>query len=138
MAFIPINYEDGQLIKLPMNDGGSNADYTVGQALVISSGLYQTATAGQGTDVEAVCMEAGNISTDGEELLSISTRGMRFIADTAADTVATQVGTYVDLSSATALDTTASDDDIFYLETIQYPLSGKQVRGWFQHGTVLA
>ena len=138
MAFLPINYEDGQLIKLPMDDGGSNVDYTVGQALKVTSGLYVTATAGQGTDVEAVCMEAGNISTDGEELLCISTRGMRFIADTAADTIATQVGTYVDLSSATTLDSTASDDDIFYVESIHYPLTGKQVQGFFQHGTVLA
>ena len=121
-----------------MNDGGSNADYTVGQALVISSGLYQTATAGQQTDVEAVCMEAGNVSTDGEELLCISTRGMRFIADTAADTIASQVGTYVDLASATTLDTTASSDDLFYVESIHYPLSGKQVQGFFQHGPILA
>lgn len=138
MAFKPINYEDGQIIELPMSAGGSTADYTVGQALKVTSGYYITATAGQGTDVEAICMEAGTIGTDGNTLKCISTRGVRFIADTNATTIATEVGTYVDLASATTLDTTASDDDIFYVESIQYPLTGKQVRGWFQHGTVLA
>lgn len=138
MAFIPINYEDGQLVELPMSAGGDTADYTVGQALKATSGYYITATAGQGTDVEVVCMEAGTISTDGQTLKCISTRGVRFIADTAADTIATEVGTYVDLSSATALDTTASDDDIFFVESIHYPLSDRKAQGFFQHGTPLA
>jgi len=136
--FLPINFEDGKLIKLPMYNGGSSATYTVGQALTTTSGYYATATAGMGTDVEAVCMEAGTVTTNGTELLCVLTRGVRFIADTNAATIATQVGTYVDLASATTLDTTASDDDIFYVESIHYPLSGKQVQGFFQHGTPLA
>lgn len=138
MAFLPINFESGKLIKLPMYDNGSSVSYTVGQALAISGGYYTTAAAGQGTDVEAVCMEAGTIGTSGAELLCLPTRGVRFIADTAADTVATQVGTYVDLDSATALDSTASSDDLFYLESIHYPLSDKKAQGFFQHGTPLA
>ncbi len=138
MAFLPINDEDGQLIELPMSNGGSSASYTVGQALKVTSGYYITATAGQQTDVEAVCMEAGTITTSGTTLKCISTRGVRFIADTAADTIATEVGTYVDLSTALLLDSTASDDDIFFLESIHYPLSGKQAQGFFQHGTPLA
>jgi len=138
MAFLPINFEDGQLVELPMSNGGSSASYTVGQALKATSGYYITATAGQGTDVEAVCMEAGTITTNGTTLKCISTRGVRFIADTAADTIATQVGTYVDLASATTLDTTASDDDLFYVESLHYPLSGNQAQGFFHHGTPLA
>jgi hypothetical protein len=134
MAFKPLNYEDGQLIGLPM----TAATYTKGQALKATSGYYVTATAGQGTDVEAVCMENIVIGTNGDLAECISTRGVRFMADTAADTIATEVGTYVDLATATTLDTTASSDDLFYVESIQYPLIGKQVRGWFQHGTPLA
>ncbi len=134
MSFQPLNYETGQIIKLPM----TAATYTKGQALKVTSGLYVTATAGQGTDVEAVCMEAIVIGTNGNLAECISTRGVRFLADTDATTIATQVGTYVDLGSATTLDSTASADDLFYLESIQYPLTGKQVLGWFQHGTPLA
>lgn len=137
MAFLPINFEDGQLIKLPMSDGGSTANYTVGQALKVTSGLYITATAGQGTDVEAICMEAGTISNDGELLSCISTRGVRFIADGDADPIASEAGTYVDLASATELDTSASSDDLFYLEKVRYPLSARKVEGFFQHGTPL-
>ena len=138
MAFLPINFESGKLVQLPMYNGGSSIAYTVGQALTITSGYYATATAGQGTDVEAICMEAGTISTSGTLLKCISTRGVRFIADTAADTIATQVGTCVDLSSATALDTTASADDLFFVEKIVGSLADRTVQGFFQHGTVLA
>jgi len=138
MAFIPINFEEGKLVKLPMYNGGSTASYTVGQALTTTGGYYATATAGMGTDVEAVCMEAGTVTTDGTLLSCIVTRGVRFVADTAANPALTQQGTYVDLSTATALDTTASSDDLFYVEKVLYPLSDKKVQGFFQHGTPLA
>ena len=138
MAFIPVNFEEGKLVQLPMYNGGSSATYTVGQALTTTSGYYATATAGQNADVEAICMEAGTITTSGTLLKCISTRGVRFLADTAADPIATQVCTYVDLSTANLLDTTASTDDLFYLEKIVGALANRKVQGFFQHGTPLA
>lgn len=138
MAFIPVNFEDGQLVALPMSNGGSSASYTIGQPLAISSGYYGTASSGQNTDVEAVCMEAGTVTTDGTLLKCISTRGVRFIADTAANPAATCQGTYVDLTTNLVLDTTASTDDLFYVEKIVGPLANKKVQGFFQHGTPLA
>jgi hypothetical protein len=139
MAFIPVNFEEGQLVTLPMYNGGSSASYSVGQALAIdASGFYTTAAAGQNTDVEAVCMEAGTVTTNGTLLKCVSTRGVRFLADTAANPAATQQGTYVDLSTAFVLDTTASTDDLFYVEKIVGPLANKKVQGFFQHGTPLA
>jgi hypothetical protein len=138
MAFLPLNFEDGQLVALPMYNGGSSASYTVGQALAIDTSGYTTATAGQNTDVEAICMEAGTVTTSGTLLKCVSTRGVRFLADTAANPIQTQVGTYVDLSTANLLDTTASADDLFYVEKIVGPLANKQVQGFFCHGTTLA
>ena len=132
--FLPINQEDGHLINLPM----TAATYTKGQALKVTSGLYVTATAGQGTDVEAICMENIVVGTNGNLASCITTRGVRFEADTAVNPIATQAGTYVDLASATTLDTTVSSDDLFYLEKVVYPLADKKVQGWFQHGTPLA
>lgn len=137
MAFLPINFDEGKLVKLPMYNGGSSATYTKGQALAISGGYYTTATAGQGTDVEAVCMEAGVITTDGTLLTCIPTRGIRFIADTDGTPTQTQVGTYADLASATTVDEDASADDLFYIEKIVGPLANKKVQGFFQHGTPL-
>lgn len=139
MAVLPTHFEDGQLITLPMYNGGSSASYTVGQMLAIdSSGYYTTATAGQGTDVEAICMEAGTVTTNGTLLKCISTRGIRFIADCDANPALTEAGTYCDLASATALDTDASSDDLFYIEKVVGQLADRKVQGFFQHGTPLA
>lgn len=138
MAFLPINFEDGQLVALPMSNGGSSASYTVGQALAITSGYYTAASAGQGTDVEAVCMEAGTVTTDGTLLKCISTRGVRFLADTDGTPTVAQQGTYADLASATTVDEDASSDDLFFIEKVVGPLANKKVQGFFQHGTPLA
>jgi len=134
MAFLPLNYDDGKIVWLPM----TAATYTLGQALACTGGSYITAAAGQGTDVEAVSMENKVVASTGDLMKCIVTRGVRFVADTDAATIATQVGTYVDLGSATTLDTTLSADDIFFVEKIYGQLSDKKVQGFFQHGTVLA
>jgi hypothetical protein len=138
MAFLPINFEDGQLVALPMSNGGSTASYTVGEALQISSGYYTAATVGQGTDVEAVCMEAGTVTTSGTLLKCISTRGVRFLADTTGEpTIASYQGTYCDLTDANKLNEDASDDNLFFIEKVVGPVANKKVQGFFQHGTEL-
>jgi hypothetical protein len=141
MAFLPLNYEDGQLIWLPMSNGGSSATYSVGQALMISSGYYASHTAASGETVEAVCMEAGTVTTDGTLLKCISTRGVKFLADTnGVPTVASYQGTYCDLSGDTGLvlDETTSTEDLFFIEKVHGPVANKKVIGYFQHGTPLA
>lgn len=137
MAFLPVNFEEGHLVKLPMGNGGSSASYTVGQALKISSGYYVAATVGQGTDVEAVCMEAGTVTTSGTLLNCMPTRGVKFIADCNTVPVQTDVGTYADLTDATTLDESTSADDLFYIEDLygaQITTTHQKVVGYFQHG----
>jgi hypothetical protein len=134
--FLPINFEDGKLVRLPM---GATDTYTVGEALKISGGYYVAATAAQATDVEAICMEAGTVSASGTLLNCIPTRGVRFIADTDSTPAYSQQGTYVDLAGAnTVNEDSAATDYCFYIEKVVGPLADKKVQGFFQHGTVLA
>lgn len=139
MAVLPINFEEGKLIDLPMSAGGSTADYEVGDMLKISSGYYAVATVGQGTDVEAVCMEKVTISTDGVTAICIPTRGIRFEGDTTDEpSLTASPGTYCDLTDVSTLDEDASNDDLFYIEYVKGPVADKKVVGFFQHGTILA
>jgi len=136
---LPINFDEGKYIQLPMSAGGSTGTYTVGEMLKISSGYYTAATVGQNTDIEAVCMENKTISADGQLCLCIPTRGVRFLADTNGEpTIASYQGTYCDIYDANTLDEDASDDDIFYIEKVVGPVANKKVQGFFQHGTPLA
>lgn len=133
MAFLPVNYEEGHLVDLPMGNGGSSASYTVGQALKISSGYYIAATVGQNTDVEAVCMQAGTVTTSGTLLRCITTRGVKFVADCNTTPVQDDVGTYADLTDSNTLDESTSTDDLFYIEKL-YDAANKKVLGYFAHG----
>lgn len=135
MAFLPINFEEGKIVKLPM----TAATYTLGQALKCTSGSYITATASQGTDVEAVSMENKVVASTGDLMACIVTRGVRFLADTNGTPTLAQQGTSVDLASATTIDETAAAGDyLFYIEKVVGPLADKKVQGFFQHGTILA
>lgn len=138
MAFIPQNFEEGQLVDLPM----TAATYTKGQALACTSGYYVTAAAGQGTAVEAVCMEGIVIATTGDTARCIATRGIKFRADCDAAPAQTDVGTVCDLAAATTVDPDASDDDLFFIESIDtsYADGGlgpvgtsTRVLGYFMH-----
>lgn len=133
MAFLPVNFEEGHLVKLPMGNGGSSASYTVGQALKISSGYYIAATVGQNTDIEAICMEAGTVTTSGTLLNCMPTRGVKFLALCNTTPVQTDVGTYADLTDANTLDESTSTDDLFYIEDIK-DANKKTVVGYFSHG----
>jgi len=70
MAFTPYKYLKGQppLLELPASNGGSSAAYTVGQALVFSSGKLTTVAenVGQDTDegIHFICMEDVTVTTD--------------------------------------------------------------------------
>ena len=129
MAFIPINFEEGRLVDLPM----TAATYTKGQALLCTSGYYITSAAGSNLAVDYVCMEGIVIATTGNTAKCISTRGVKFLADCDAAPAQTDVGTVCDIATATTLNPDASTDDIFYIESVILPLTAKQVVGYFMH-----
>lgn len=134
MAILPLNFEEGRVVALPMGNGGSSQAYAVGDMLKVTSGYYLPATVGQNTDVEAVCVEAGTVTTDGTLLKCYPTRGIKFVADTDANPARTDVGTYCDVATASTLDPDASTDDLFYIEDVYGQLADKKVVGYFALG----
>lgn len=130
MAFIPLNFEDGHLVDLPM----TAATYTKGQALTCTSGYYVTAAADQNGEVFAVCMENITIASTGDTAKCVSTRGVRFLADCEDAPAQTDVGTFCDLAAATTLDPDSSTDDLFFIEKIYGKVgTATQVIGYFMH-----
>jgi len=136
--FIPINYEDGAVVSLPV----VAATYTKGQALSVTGGNYTTAAADQNGEVFAVSLEGKVVATTGLPLLCVITRGVRFLADCEAAPAQTDVGTFCDLAAATTLDTDSSTDDTFFIEKIDtsYENGGlgpvgtsTRVFGYFNH-----
>ena len=114
MAFIPVNFEEGDFVLHPM----VAATYTKGQALTTSSGNYTAAAADQNGAVEAVCMEGVVIATNGDKALCITTRGVKFLADCEDAPAQTDVSLSCDLASATELDPDSVTDNLFFIESI--------------------
>ena len=129
MAAIPINFDDGHLVLLPM----TAATYTKGQMLICTSGYYVGTTAGDNNEVMAVCMEGIVIGTTGDTARCITTRGPKFVVDTDADPAQTDVGTECDVASGTTLNPDASTDDLFYIEGVILPLTKRKIIGYFKH-----
>jgi len=130
VAFIPLNFDEGKLVDLPM----TAATYTKGQALQVTSGYYITAAADMNGAVEAVCMEGIVIATTGNTAKCVSTRNTRFLADCEDAPAQTDVGTFCDLASATTLDPDSSTDDLFFIEKIVGKVAtSTQVTGYFMH-----
>lgn len=130
MALIPINFDEGKLVDLPM----TAATYTKGQMLVCTSGYYVTAADAGTVEVTAVCMEGIVIATTGDTARCITTRGVKFLADTDNAPAQTDVGTHCALASGTKLDPDdASTETLFFIESVIMPLANKQVIGYFNH-----
>lgn len=117
------------MVDLPM----TAATYTKGQMLTCTSGYYVTASASQGGEVYAVCMEGIVIATTGDTAKCCVTRGPRFLADTDAAPAQTDVGTECDIASATTMNPDANGDNLFYIEKVVLPLTDKKVIGYFKH-----
>lgn len=138
MAFTPINFEEGDLILLPM----VAATYTKGQALSVTSGNYTAASGDQNGEVFAVCMEGVVIGSSGDKALCIATRYGKFLADCEDAPAQTDVGTFCDLAAATTLDPDSSTDDTFFIESIDTSFANgglgavgtsTRVFGYFNH-----
>lgn len=131
MALRPIQYEDGQMVKLPCatsqtivkGDMLSNADAT---------GYYTTVSAGDGIVPRHVAMETVTTAANGEMVLAIRVAGVVFEADTDDVVSLVDVGTLCDIASKSTLDPDASSDDIFFIESMVGTAEvSKKVIGWF-------
>ena len=132
MAFLPIQYDDGQLVKMQVGA----TTFTKGDGCVFSSGYLTKAAGAQGGPVEYVIMETvASAATQGDLKLCIRAEGVRFLCDTDGTPAQSQVGTYADLASASTIDEDASADDLFLIEQI-VSAGDKKVAGYFKHYTI--
>lgn len=136
MAFLPLNYDEGNLVSLLV---GAET-FTKGDACVYDgSGHMVKATAGGNVPLFYVIMEDVTVApTAGavEKLFARTISTPIFVADTTSTPTQAQCGTYVDtVTNAATLDTAASVDDLFFVEKI-ISAADKKVQGWFKGFTV--
>lgn len=134
MAFRPyMGSFEGQMLEIPMYNGGSSATYTLGDAITInSSGYGAAATSSTATDVIAIAAETKTVTTDGTLLnCYIVNPGQLWEADTDANWAQTDVGTFADLATVSTVNPDASTHDIFYIVKGLGAVSDKKVIGWF-------
>jgi len=126
--FKPKQYDDGQLVTLLCASGVTITKY---DALDFSSGYVQRATDAT-TQVKFVAMEDVTAATEGDEILCLSTKGVRFVADCTTATTQATMGTCVDLTDHLTIDEdAASTDYVFEMESIQGAVADKKIVGYF-------
>ena len=134
MAFRPIQFDSGKLIKMPVTDA---TEVTKGDAMWYDSttGYLKLGTTGT-TNVTHVAQETVTTTSAGQKVLCIDVNGVKFEADTTdAPVVADDVGTLADLTNEYALALGTSTHDVFYVERVKMPLTDKKVVGYFRQQT---
>ena len=128
MAFQPIKYDSGKIVKLKQAQSTTVARF---DALDFSSGYAQRATAGT-THVQYIALES-NVNGAGEytEIMALPTCCAYFECDTAGNTSQGIVGTYIDLTDHDTLNQAASTTNVFAVSEIVGAVANKKVRGYF-------
>ncbi len=131
MALIPINYEEGNVVELPV----AATTFTKGDACVFDgNGQMVKATAAAGVPIFYVIMETvAATATAGDLHRFYRTINVPiFEVDTDGTPTQAQMGTYMDtVTNAGTIDENASVDDLFFAEKI-ISASNKKVQGWFK------
>lgn len=129
MAFLPLQFEDGKITRVKLV---SSATVAKGDSLVDDgNGYYQRATS-SATVVPYIALEAKTAgAAENPFIMVLETRGVRFVADTNATPVQTDVGTTADLTDHDTLNESSSTNDVFFIEEIKGAASDKKVYGYF-------
>ncbi len=124
MAFRPLNWEEGRVVQL----AAANAvTFVKGNAARDNgSGFMDNSAANEEGDVQYIVSQAVLTASEGElvEFYRVDP-SVRISADCDAAPAQTDVGTMCDLGAAGNLNPNQSDDDLFYIESID--LSGGAV-----------
>lgn len=129
--FTPLNYDSGKLVKVPL---ATTQTVTKGMALIAENGYLTDNATTTTEDVLYVAMEDKVSTANGDLVLAIPVRGVRFLAD--CDDVVSVVDrfTYCDLATASTLNPDASTEDVFFIEEIVGEAeTSKQVIGYFEN-----
>lgn len=131
MAFLPINYEEGNIVELQV----AATTFTKGDGCVFDgNGQMVKATATAGVPIFYVIMEdVTTTATAGDLHRFYRTINVPiFVVDTSGTPTQAQMGTYADtVTNAGTIDEDASVDDLFFMEKI-ISASDKKVQGWFK------
>ena len=135
MAFRPLKYEEGKLVSMPC---ATTQTIVKGDALADNgSGYLAVATSATAVDIHYVAMQSVTTAATGQLVLCIETENVLFEADCYNDVawLTAEVGTYCDLGSVSALDTSGSTYDLFYiLKGVGVTGVGTKVLGYFTRG----
>lgn len=135
MAFLPINYDEGNIVELQV---GAET-FTKGDGCVFDgSGQMVKATAAAGVPIFYVIAEDVPVTASAGDLKrfyrTFSTPV--FVVDTSGTPTQAQMGTFMDtVTDAGTIDEDASADDLFFAEKI-ISAADKKVQGWFKAYTV--
>lgn len=138
MAFRVLNFEEGRIVHLA---AAASITFVKGNAIADNAvGFITNASGGQGGDVHYIADEAKVTGASTGELVRCYKVGpsVRISADVDNAAAQANVGTVCDLAGAGSLNPNASDDDLFYIESID--LAGGAVGtstvviGYFQNG----
>jgi hypothetical protein len=138
MAFLPTNYDEGNLVSLPI---GAETFTNCYGCLFDPSGQMVQATPTGGVPIFYVIMEDVAVAptAGAQEALFVRTINVPiFEVDTSGTPTQAQMGTYMDtVTNAGTIDEDASADDLFFAEKI-ISAADKKVQGWFKGFTVEA
>lgn len=128
--FIPLNYDDGQIIEVPL---ATTQTVTKGMALMPENGYLTDNATTTTEEVLYVALEDKVSTADGQTVRAVPVfTGIRFLAD--CDDVVSIVDrfTHCDLATASTLNPDSSSEDLFYIEEIVGEAEvSKQVIGYF-------
>lgn len=137
MGFIPINYEEGNIVELEV----AATTFTKGDGCIYDgSGQMVKATAAAGVPIFYVIMEtvASTASAGDLHRFYRTVNVPIFEVDTDGTPTQAQMGLYMDtVTNAGTIDEDASADDLFFAEKI-ISASDKKIQGWFKGFTVEA
>ena len=128
MAFEPKNYDSGKTASMAMAASSTIVRF---DALAFTSWLLRRATSSD-TEVRYVALESKTTSSgETPEINVVRTDGVKFIADTAANTAQANVDVYHDLTDHDTLNNAASSSDVFYWEKPFGAAADKKLEGFF-------
>ena len=131
--FIPVNYDSGKVVSIPL---ATTQTVTKGMALMMANG-YVTDNATTSTeDIGFVALEDKVSTADGDMVLAIPVRGIKFEADCDDVVSIADRFTRCDLATASTLNPDANTEGVFFIEEIvgEEEVS-KKVLGYFERFT---
>lgn len=114
MAFRPINWDEGQVVR--RRSGAITI--TKGDALVVSSGLLALASSSTATDVMYVGAKTATYASGEYADVWPAEPNILYEADCDGVVSTVDIGTFADLASVSTINPDASSNDIFKIEDL--------------------